>query len=393
MSTATSSQITYEGVGVRYKDNDPFKQAAQDTARETIPNLERLGFHVLEETYGESCLLYSDDEAYYGHVTEGLGTKNLIADAMAKLVGRTYYSSCAQDTVAMILNDLGSSGVQPRTCTMHLAVGSSDWFKDKKRYNALNQGWRDACNQAGCAWFGGETPTLIDMILPHAAVLSGSAEGIVRPKSRVILPRIQDGDQIVFFESSGIHANGLTLARKIGDRKDSLLRTFFNFLFPQWVKRKSLPKGYLTDIGNGEMYGEALLKPTIIYVSLIQALLSAGINIHYAVNITGHGWRKLMRAAEPFIYIVEDIGIPHPIFDFILKHGPMSEEEAYGNLNMGAGFAVYVRPNQVNEVIQIARRLGIKAWLGGRIAKDGDIKEIHILPKKITFAEETLAVR
>src|SRR5688500_5395789 len=177
---------------------------------------------------------------------------------------------------------------------MHLGVGASDWFKDERRTTDLVDGGKKACELARCAWGGGETPTLSGIVDAATVVLAGSAIGMVRPKGRLIRANVQHGDAIVLFESSGIHANGLTLARAIAARA---------------------PNGYLTPLPGGRTYGDALLDPTHIYVGVVEECLNQGVDIHYAVNITGHGWRKLMRAPDPFAYVIECIPAPQPVFE------------------------------------------------------------------------------
>jgi len=234
---------------------------------------------------------------------------------------------------------------------------------------------------AGAGWGGGETPTLKDVIVPGTIVLSGSAMGLVKPKERLIThEKIKDGDVIVFVESSGIHANGLTMARTIAEK---------------------LPDGYLTKIDDGRTYGEALLEPTIIYVRLIESLLNAGIDIHYVVNITGHGWRKLMRAPENFAYVIEHLPRRQAIFDFIREQGPVNDREAYGNLNMGAGLALYLDPKDVQKTASVL----IDGWAGAQYPhietmmlmagyiERSDKKKVVILPKNIEFSGEELGVR
>src|SRR3989344_4843881 len=281
--------MTYASTGVNYDAMDPFKRMAQIAGRETAGNINRLNggeFREFETSRGESAYLIEAAKSYFAHVEEGLGTKNLVADAMYALTGKSYYDQIAQDTVAMIVNDLVTLGALPLSVAMHLAVGSSDWFNDEKRSQDLINGWKRACDLAGCTWGGGETPTLKGVVAPEAVVLSGSAIGIVKPKERLIAPNIQHGDAIVAFESSGIHANGLTLARTIADK---------------------LPDGYLTKLPDGRTYGETLLDPTHIYTAAIRRCFDDGVDIHYAVNVTGHGWRKLMRATQPFAYVIEDL--------------------------------------------------------------------------------------
>ena len=137
-------------------------------------------------------------------------------------------------------------------------------------------------------------------------------------------------------ESSGIHANGLSLARRIAVNisKDSEV---------------SLPEAYTTQLSDGKMYGEALLTPTHIYAGLIRELFESGVDIHYMANITGHGWRKLMRYADrDFTYRMYDVPTPQPVFDFMQKESHNDDREMYGNLNMGAGFALYVPRDMVS---------------------------------------------
>jgi len=365
-------RMTYAGSGVDYGALDPFKRRAQAAGRSTADVLKRLGMSEVDMSRGESAYLIETGDAFLAHVEEGLGTKNLVADAVYGLTGvRSYYDHIAQDTVAMIVNDMITLGALPLAVAMHLGVGSSDWFHDERRAEDLVNGWKKACELARCAWGGGETPTLSGVVEPLAVVLAGSAIGIVKPKQRLIRGNIRAGDAIVLFESSGIHANGLTLARAIAERA---------------------PEGYLTRLSDGRAYGEALLDPTHIYVGVIEDCLTRGIDIHYAVNITGHGWRKLMRAKEPFGYVIGRIPSPQPVFEFMQAHGNVDDREAYGNFNMGAGFAIYVPEKDIPAVLDVAKAFPFKALLAGHVEKSA-IKRVLIQPKGLEYTGESLAVR
>ena len=365
-------RMTYAGSGVDYGALDPFKRRAQLAGQSTADVIRRLGVSEVEMSRGESAYLIETPDTYLAHVEEGLGTKNLVADAMYRLIPtRSYYDHIAQDTVAMIVNDMITLGALPLAVAMHLGVGSSDWFKDERRTDDLVEGWRKACQLARCAWGGGETPTLSGVVEAAAVVLAGSAIGMIKPKGRLIRPNIQDGDAIVIFDSSGIHANGLTLARAIAERA---------------------PNGYLTLLSDGRTYGEALLDPTHVYVGLIEDCLNRGVGIHYAVNITGHGWRKLMRAPDPFAYVVERVPVPPPVFDFIQSIGAVDDAEAYGNFNMGAGFAIYVPEADVAMVLDIAKSFRFQALRAGHIEKS-PTKRVVITPKSLEYSAETLGVR
>src|SRR5512136_46587 len=365
-------KMTYAGVGVDYEAMDPFKRLAQLAGRETAKTILRLGFSEVEMSRGESAYLMDAGDHYVAHVEEGLGTKNLVADAMYRLTGKSYYEAIAQCTVAMIVNDMITLGALPLSVAMHLAVGASYWFSDENRGRDLIEGWKRACDLARCTWGGGETPTLKGIVHPDAVVLSGSAVGVVKPKSHLINgTNIQHGDAIVIIGSSGIHANGLTLAREIASK---------------------LSKGYLSKLSDGRPYGEALLDPTTIYVPLVEDCFREGVDIHYAVNVTGHGWRKLMRATQSFAYIIDHIPLPHPVFSFIQEHGPVDDQEAYANLNMGAGFALYVGERDVEKVLTIAHALGMFALRAG-VIESSKVKRVIIRPLGLEYLGSTLRVR
>jgi len=377
--------MKYKDTGVSYDDMDPFKRMCQLAARTTAHNLERFGFKEVEWTRGESVYLIKTPFGYLAHVEEGLGTKNKAAETMQMLQNilelwypelsekrKTYYDQIAQCGVAMIVNDMITLGAMPVSVAMHMAVGSSELFKDEQACQDLADGWAKACELARCTWGCGETPTLPGIICPGTLSLSGSAMGVIQSEDRLIKCNIQDGDAIILVLSSGIHANGLSLGREIGER---------------------LPKKYLTVLDDGRTYGETLLEPTIIYVPLVDDCLSGGVDIHYAVNITGHGWRKLMRAPGSFQYHIEIIPEPDPIFRTIQKFGPVDDYEAYGNLNMNAGFALYVPYKDVNKTIAIALKNGMKAMHAGTINQMQDGKEVFIEPKNITYEGKTLTIR
>jgi len=272
----------------------------------------------------------------------------------------------------MIVNDMITLGALPLSVAMHLAVGESGWFDNAARRKSLIAGWLNACNLARCNWGGGETPTLKDIVIPGTFVLSGSAIGIITDKRNLISAnKIRHDDAIIMIGSSGIHANGLTLARAIA---------------------KKLPDGYLTKMDDGRSYGETLLDPTYIYVALIEECQKQGVDIHYAVNITGHGWRKLMRATKPFQYVIEKLPQQPQIFDVIQKYGNIEDREMFGNFNMGAGFALYVPYSNVHKTLRIARESGYNAIYCGYVHQS-NTKKVIISPKNIEFLGNTLAVR
>ena len=362
--------MTYEGVGVNYDAMDPFKRLCQLAGHATESNLVwPLSWKGVETSRGESAYLVQTPFGFLGFVIEGLGTKNVVADAMYSLTGKTYYDHVAQCNVAMNVNDLITLGVLPVAFSLYVAGGNSDWFCDQDRAMDLAAGTKRACDLSGCIWAGGETPTLKGIVNPDTVDLSGACFGFTE---RPFNPDIHEGDEIVLIGSSGIHANGLTLARKIAD---------------------SIPDGYLTLLPDGRTYGDALLDPTVIYVSLVRRLIRWEIPVSYLVNITGHGWRKLMRARGNFRYVIDSIPDPQPVFDFMMEHGPVTLQEAYGNLNMGSGFAVYTRKGKGKTVVAAAEVCGMSALVAGHIEDGSETKRVVIDPLDIEYTEDTLQVR
>lgn len=365
--------LTYQQSGVDYQPLDAFKRACQKAAATTVQALAAHGASEPAGIRGESAYLIETPDEYLAHVEEGLGTKNLVADAMLELTGRSFYRHIGIDTVATIVNDLVTTGARPLSVAMHVAAGDAQWFADPRRAEPLADGFAEGCRLSGAVWGGGETPTLRGIVEPSAIVLAGSALGRIRPKNLRIIGDVRDGDAIVFLASSGVHTNGLTLCRAIAER---------------------LPEGYLTRLPDGRAYGEALLDPSVIYAGFIAAVQQAGVRPHYAVHITGHGWRKLMRLAEPFVYRITRLPDRSPaIFDFLVRSGPIDLTEAYATFNMGAGFAIYVAASDAQACLSAATRAGYQAWVGGTVQKQGSRKAVEIVPLGINFEADSLQVR
>ncbi|MCR4324535.1 MAG: AIR synthase-related protein [Candidatus Curtissbacteria bacterium] len=361
----------YEKSGVSYRAMDPVKKSAQKLAKSTAKNLLRLKEKEVPESRGESSYVYDCGDHYRAFVIEGLGTKNIVEDEMIKITGKSYYSVISQDTVAMIVNDLITVGAKPEVINAYFAVGHSSWFSDKKRVRELLLGWKRACNLAGATWGGGETPTLTNIVHKNTIELAGAATGVIRPKSRLVLgEKLGAGDLIILLESSGIHANGLTLARRIA---------------------KKLPQGLATPMPSGKMFGEALRRPTIIYAKFIDELFDQKVDIHYMVNITGHGWRKIMRHPKKLSYVIEMIPTPQEEFTFMQEQGQISEKDMYGNFNMGAGFGIFINPKDLNKVETAAKSQKLKIYNAGYVKKGP--REVQILPKNLTFKSESLDLR
>ena len=364
----------YAAAGVDYAAMDPGKVLAQRSAADTARWLRARGLKEVSESRGESAFVLELPDRYLSLVNEALGTKNLVADATRPITGRTHYDAVARDTVATILNDLCSVGGHPLAVTAYWAAGSSDWFDDVPRMADLVQGWAAACSEAGCTWGGGETQALNGMIDPSTLVLGGSAVGSIAPKSHLLLgSRLSVGDAILVANASGIHANGLTLARKLAS---------------------ALPRGYdsrVPDDPAGRGLGEVLLDPTPLYGPLVEALQREAVDLHYVVHVTGHGWRKLMRAPQALSYVVDRVPEVPPILRYVQQLAGMEAEAAYGTFNMGAGFAFFVDPNDVARAQQVGRELCKELCVIGHV--EAGPRRVVLRPLGVTFQGESLQIR
>jgi phosphoribosylformylglycinamidine cyclo-ligase len=368
---SADSPLSYRQAGVDYELIDPLKVAAQRAAAATAVHLRAHGFGEVSESRGESAYVVDVGPFYLASIVECLGSKALVADEMSRLTGRSHYDAIAQDTIAMAINDLITVGATPLVVQAYWAAGGSDWFGDAPRARALVEGWKRACDLCQVAWGGGETPALAGIVEAGRIDLAASCTGLVNPKHRLSLgDKLGPGDAIVLLASSGIHANGLSLARKLVER---------------------LPQGYLTPVQPGLSYGEALLAPTTLYSPVTEALYRAGVTTHYASNITGHGWRKLLRHPKPLRYRVHTLPEVPPVLSFIQRQAQQDDHEAYGTLNMGAGFALFVPAEQARLTLQIAADNGVAATWAGTV-EAGD-KELLIEPLGLRFAADDLQLR
>jgi phosphoribosylformylglycinamidine cyclo-ligase len=374
-ASPASDTLSYEQAGVNYDLIDPLKVAAQRAAKETGSQLAAHGFKEVEASRGESAYVVDVGPFYLASIVECLGSKALVADEMKALTGLSYYDRIAQDTIAMAINDLITVGATPLVVQAYWAAGGSEWFSDAQRAQALVAGWKKACETCGVAWGGGETPALAGIVEAGRIDLAASCTGLINPKERLSVgDKLAPGDAIVLLASSGIHANGLSLARKLVER---------------------LPQGYLTPVGDVSnpslTYGDALLAPTVLYSPVTEALYKAGITPNYCANITGHGWRKLLRHPAVQTYRIHTVPPVTPVLKFIQQHAKQDDREAYSTLNMGAGFAIFVKAADAERTVAVSQSLGIKAWVAGAV--EAGPKKLVIEPLNIEFGDDALQLR
>ena len=337
----------YRSAGVDYEALDAGKRSALTEALATSELLRAAGGLALDESRGEPAFVFEAGGRQLAFVVEGLGTKSIIARQVEEELGVSRFADVAYDTVAAIVNDLCCVGALPLVVNAYFATGSSDWYARRERHEALLAGWREACADAGATWGGGESPSLPGLVQARDIELAGSAVGMVPTGRRAIFGRdLTAGDEIVLVTSSGLHANGASLARAIADR---------------------VPERYRTALPSGRTFGEALLDRSVLYAGLVRALLASGVDVHYLSHITGHGLLKLMRPRRELTYRVRWLPSVPEVLEFLVAQAEMAPAAAYSTFNMGCGFAVYCAAGAGSEVVGLASALGLSAGVAGAI--------------------------
>jgi phosphoribosylformylglycinamidine cyclo-ligase len=195
--------------------------------------------------------------------------------------------------------------------------------------------------------------------------LVGMAIGTV-PLDKIIVGNdLDEGDVIIGLASSGIHSNGLSLARKI----------FF--------EQQGFPiDKYLPELGR--TIGEELLEPTHIYVPEVMEMLNTGVKIKALFNITGDGLLNLLRFPSPVGLVINNLMEPQPIFNLIQEYGNISDEEMYTVFNMGLGFCVIANKSEVGKIKAIADKHGVESYEIGGVVKEPE-GTVMVEPKGLVF--------
>jgi phosphoribosylformylglycinamidine cyclo-ligase len=258
---------------------------------------------------GDYAGLLDVGDRYLALSTDGVGTKILVAEALDD------YSTIGVDCVAMNANDLVAAGVRPRAFVDYLAVAEPD----ESVAAAVGEGLAAGAELAGVELVGGETAVMPEVV--RGVDLAGTCAGLA-PKEAVFPGEARVGDALVAWRSTGVHSNGLTLAREVVARAGGY--------------DEPCPfDGYGT-------LGEALLEPTRIYADLLDPMREAGVRA--AAHVTGGGWRNLARMGARR-YEVTDAFEPPAVFEFLREAGGVSETELHRTFNVGTGFVAALDPD------------------------------------------------
>lgn len=270
--------------------------------------------------------------------TDGVGTKLRIAQELNRP------ETIGQDLVAMSVNDVLVHGAEPLFFLDYLGLGKLE----PAAAAALVGGVAAACRLAGCALLGGETAELPGFYRPGEYELAGFAVGVVEEDRLIDGHNIKIGDRILGLGSSGLHSNGYSLARHL--------------LESAGVTLAAVPSGL------GESLGEALLRPTRIYVGSVQKLV-AEVEVRGLCHITGGGLPgNLPRVLPPGTGAVLETGSwsEPPIFGYLRGLG-VAEEEMRRVFNLGLGFLVIVDPAVAAQAAEILTAAGETVFSVGEI--------------------------
>jgi len=270
--------------------------------------------------------------------TDSVGTKVLVARLMGK------YDTIGIDCVAMCANDLICTGAEPISFLDYMAMSRPD----RSIVEEVAVGLVEGAKEAGMAIVGGETAIVPELLAGDGGFdLVGFAAGICKKKELILGDRVVEGDCLVGVASSGIHSNGLSLARKVLLKRHGL---------------RDKPSGLERSVG------EELLEPTRIYVRPVRELMGRA-EIHGVAHITGGGaFLKLERVLGLGRLGADLHNLPEPpgIFRLIRKEGRVTEREMYRTFNMGIGLVVICPDDQADRIVrvfgkhrQVAMRIGI----------------------------------
>ncbi|HUX46551.1 MAG TPA: phosphoribosylformylglycinamidine cyclo-ligase [Desulfosporosinus sp.] len=329
-------------MGYSYRDAGVDIQAGNEVVERIKPAVARtLRPEVLGGLGGFGGLFKLDLEKYPDPVlvsgTDGVGTKLRLAFQMNK------HDSIGQDAVAMCVNDILVQGAEPLFFLDYLAVGKVEPGRVAEVVGGVAKG----CEMAGCSLIGGETAEMPGFYAEDEYDIAGFSVGVVNRDQLIDGSKIQVGDVLIGLASSGLHSNGYSLARKIFETVP------LDKVFPEL----------------GEALGEALLRPTRIYVKSILPLLPGG-EILGMAHITGGGLTdNIPRVLPPGLGVRIDTSTwEHPpIFTLLQRLGDVAWPEMYRTFNMGVGFIVIVHPEDVDKVNQKIAELGEKCFVMGSV--------------------------
>ena len=281
--------------------------------------------------------------------TDGVGTKLKLAFLMDR------HDTVGIDCVAMCVNDIACAGGEPLFFLDYIACGKND----PRKIAQIVKGVSEGCVQAGAALIGGETAEMPGFYPEEEYDLAGFAVGVADRKNMITGEHVRAGDVLVGIASSGVHSNGYSLVRKV---------------FP--MDEKSLSAYHE---GLGETLGEALLRPTKIYVKALGAVRKAGVDIKGCSHITGGGFYenvpRMLPEGVKAVIRKESFPVPQ-IFRMLQARGGIEEHMMFNTYNMGIGMVMALAPEEADQAVRAVESAGEKAYVIGMVQSGDRCAEI-----------------
>ena len=272
--------------------------------------------------------------------TDGVGTKLKLAFLMDR------HDTVGIDCVAMCVNDIACTGGEPLFFLDYIACGKNDPQKIAQIVKGVSEG----CVQAGAALIGGETAEMPGFYPADEYDLAGFAVGVCDRRKMITGESIQEGDVLVGIASSGVHSNGFSLVRKVFSMDQETLSAYHEAL--------------------GETLGEALLRPTKIYVRALRSVKESGIVIKGCSHITGGGFfeniPRMLPEGVKAVIRKDSYPLP-PIFRMIQEAGSISEAVMYNTYNMGIGMVLALDQADADKAVEALRGAGETAYVLGTV--------------------------
>jgi len=269
-------------------------------------------------------VLKLDDTRGLALSCDSVGSKVIVCEQLGR------YDTIGIDLFGMNANDVICVGADPIALLDYIAVEEAD----PEMLEQIGIGLRAGAEQAGVEIPGGELAVLPDLIRGHPSPrgfdLLGFCVGLVDLDAVITGDRIEPGDTIIGIPSSGIHSNGLSLARSVLSDLDEEL--------------------------DGSTIGDLLLEPTVLYVRAVLDLLRSGADVRGLAHITGDGFLNLLRLEAHAGYRIDaPLDVP-PVFVHIAERGGVEDAELYEVFNMGCGFCVVVPHEDADTAVRLLER-------------------------------------
>src|SRR4051794_31593790 len=293
-----------------------------------------------------ATVLRLDDRRGLALSSDGVGSKVIVAEQLGRL------DTVGVDCIAMNVNDVICVGADPIAVLDYIAVEQAE----PDALEQIGRGLRAGAEDAGVEIPGGELAVLPELIRghpsPHGFDIAAFCVGLVDIDAVVTGDSIRPGDAVIGMPSSGVHSNGLTLARRA---LPDLAET------PPELEGRSV--------------GDALLEPTVIYVRAVRELLASQVEVRGLAHITGEGFLNLLRLEAPVGFEIDaPLPVP-PLFDLIAGRADVEAAELWETFNMGCGFCCVVPVEQADDAVALlAERHPGAAGIGRAPDSDGVVE-------------------